>query len=1078
MKNILSKVIICLGILVCWSCNTDILFIPEEPAPAVGTGRVTVSVVGTGERTILPQDPIFSKFDFTFAAQNEQKNPDKITITAGEMVSVTVDLIPGEWTFIVTGYTRISGIEGIIDGDYRVGEGRAENIIVNEGHNPVLLISVEMKGEMRSDEKGILNWEITLHSDTQIASMKIQTMEGFIIKTADLRESSYGEIALEAGFYLLTFILDDQQAQTEVLHVYSGITSRVTQFLYNIPSFNSLNTAEEWLKNVPPNTVDTPYNIFLYGLNTWELGIISYEKYVNLDLSACEGDILSSPIISGDKLVSLVLPKGLASIGNRVFYGSNNLTIKELPAGLTSIGQSAFQGCTSLALKELPAGLISIGQSAFQGCTSLTLKELPAGLISIGVNAFSDCINLALTKLPAGITSIPGSAYGGTFSGCTSLALTELPARLAYIGDGAFYGCTNLALTELPARLAFIGRLAFYDCTSLALTKLPEGITTISGGTFAGCINLALTELPVGLTTIGDSVPRLKNGTVWHAGAFSDCISLALTELPASLSYIGEYAFSGCTSLALTGLPAGITTINNGTFSGCTSLALTELPPGLIAIYDDDGYYNGGAFRGCTSLALTELPAGLTYIGINAFYDCTSLALTELPAGITTINGGTFAGCSNLALTELPAGLTTIGDSTAIITVTNEIRYVGAFSDCISLALTELPAGLTYIGDGRDSYTNGVWNYGGVFSGCASLALTELPASLAYIGDGAFYGCTNLALTELPAGLTYIGSYAFHGCTSLELTKIPVGIAAIYPLTFAGCTRLLFIDLPAGLTSLSVSAFDYCSNLALIISHAVTPPYLSSSNYGSLSAGINNDLKVKVPCESVSAYMNDFYWRAYWHRISAYDGPVIDVTFNELSTNGCSTETTSMLTLYFSRDIDSLTGTDITLDAGSTGSVKGVLSKKETGIYQLSITGIMASGIVNVTLADKMNYNISPKSMSVAVSYVSVISVVSSSSIDVSFTGPTEKNITINKDILNDLSQSYEGSIFLSITETFDNYEWYIGKTKVASGNHVVLQADNPAFIIGYNWITVVVYSGTGSNAIPWSGVFLVMVNN
>jgi len=102
---------------------------------------------------------------------------------------------------------------------------------------------------------------------------------------------------------------------------------------------------------------------------------------------------------------------------------------------------------------------------------------------------------------------------------------------------------------------------------------------------------------------------------------------------------------------------------------------------------------------------------------------------------------------------------------------------------------------------------------------------------------------------------------------------------------------------------------------------------------------------------------------------------------------------------------------------------------------------------------------------------------VDSGTINVSFTGPSQKVISINRNVTNNLSKNAGGAITLSINESFDRYEWFVGTTNVASGNSVTLYANNPAFITGQNWITVVVYTGTGTNAIPWSGEFFVYIS-
>jgi len=108
--------------------------------------------------------------------------------------------------------------------------------------------------------------------------------------------------------------------------------------------------------------------------------------------------------------------------------------------------------------------------------------------------------------------------------------------------------------------------------------------------------------------------------------------------------------------------------------------------------------------------------------------------------------------------------------------------------------------------------------------------------------------------------------------------------------------------------------------------------------------------------------------------------------------------------------------------------------------------------------------------------YASWNALPSSAVINVPFIGPTEKNVSITRVTANNLSKSGGGSITLTINESFDRYEWFVGVTNVASGNNVTLQASNPAFTTGNNWITAVVYTGTGANAIPWSGELVIYV--
>jgi predicted CoA-binding protein len=263
-------------------------------------------------------------------------------------------------------------------------------------------------------------------------------------------------------------------------------------------TFNTLDALAEWLLRQPNNTAASPYHVVLTALDERGSDPFLYSllnalkgKYVSMDLSGCTFTEIDRAGFNrnenADKLVEIILPASLTSIGESAFYDCTSLALTSLPAGITSIGNYAFSGCTSLALTSLPAGITSIGNSAFSGCTSLALTSLPAGITFISNYAFNRCTSLALTSLPAGITFIDDYA----FEGCTSLALTSLPASLTSIDDYAFRGCTSLALTSLPASLTSIGQFAFSGCTSLAAQiTLPARLSSIGNSAFFGCTSL------------------------------------------------------------------------------------------------------------------------------------------------------------------------------------------------------------------------------------------------------------------------------------------------------------------------------------------------------------------------------------------------------------------------------------------------------------------------------------------------------------------------------------------------------------------------------------------------------------
>jgi hypothetical protein len=97
-----------------------------------------------------------------------------------------------------------------------------------------------------------------------------------------------------------------------------------------------------------------------------------------------------------------------------------------------------------------------------------------------------------------------------------------------------------------------------------------------------------------------------------------------------------------------------------------------------------------------------------------------------------------------------------------------------------------------------------------------------------------------------------------------------------------------------------------------------------------------------------------------------YLNPVI---FSSLNADGSLNEQTTKLTLTFNKDITGLDESDITINPGTTGTAKGGLTRQGTGVYELSVTGIIASGSISVTVS-KAGYSINPASLGAAVYYM------------------------------------------------------------------------------------------------------------
>lgn len=74
------------------------------------------------------------------------------------------------------------------------------------------------------------------------------------------------------------------------------------------------------------------------------------------------------------RLVSIVIPNSVTSIGNGVFGYCNSLTSVTIGSGVKSIGVEAFAFCYGLTSVTIGSGVTSIGDFVSKTSTCLALK--------------------------------------------------------------------------------------------------------------------------------------------------------------------------------------------------------------------------------------------------------------------------------------------------------------------------------------------------------------------------------------------------------------------------------------------------------------------------------------------------------------------------------------------------------------------------------------------------------------------------------------------------------------------------------------------------------------------------------
>ena len=373
-----------------------------------------------------------------------------------------------------------------------------------------------------------------------------------------------------------------------------------------------------------------------------------------------------------DKLIDVMLPDSLLSIGGNSFFHCAKLESIAIPESVTSIGAYAFCGCNSLASVTVPVGVTSIETGTFSESSMLEEVVLPNTVRAIGSHAFYKCPALTSVAIPDGVRIIQNM----TFYGCSSLETLVIPDSVLTIKDDAFCYCSSLKSLVFPDNMNPIEQLSLVGCSSLEEIALPGTQNVIVDKAFKDCTSLKRIYIPETVTSIGEY-------------AFDHCTSLEEIDIPDAVTSIGEYAFYYCSNLTVIELPNGISSIGTCTFAGCKKLETVQIPSGVETI-------GASAFAGCEMLSDVSLPSNLTRIEQKAFRNC---AFEEIiiPEGLSILHagngtGGVFSECKNLRKVTLPSSLQKFS--------------LGTFSGCNNLRELDIPASVTTLLDGISSEGN------------------------------------------------------------------------------------------------------------------------------------------------------------------------------------------------------------------------------------------------------------------------------------------------------------------------------------------------------------------------------------
>ena len=480
-----------------------------------------------------------------------------------------------------------------------------------------------------------------------------------------------------------------------------------------------------------------------------------------------------------DGIETLVINKGVTSIGNVAFMNFDSIKSVIIPDGVVSIGYMAFYGCRGLTDITIPSSVTRIGAYAFQYCESLTSIKMLNGLTELGDMSFSYCEKLDSIILPDNITSIgdyvfSGTAYyedkanwndGGLYINKYLLGVEDDFSGVFTIKNG----------TRLIADSAFAGK-------SITSVIIPDTVTSIGDYCFYRCDDLLGIKIPNSVTSIGEDA-------FYHYNSFYSKYDKFLIYCRKG-SYAASYAFANEEKIEVVYLDATDEesvvnrTINNINY-------YLDIRTGILEISGrgntDTLGFGGESWLSTYKLYITDvrLSEGITGIGQYDFSGLNRIHKITIPDSVTSIGWMSFSGCCNLREIKIPDKVTSI--------------YGRAFSGCEKLAKIILPDNITII-EGEVfnataySRDKANWEDGGLYINKYLLdvendfsgAFTVKKGTRLIAGE-AFWDCTNITSVVIPDTVMSIGDYCFRDCSNLLSVKIPYSVKNIGEFAFSGC---------------------------------------------------------------------------------------------------------------------------------------------------------------------------------------------------------------------------------------------------------------------------------------------------
>ena len=316
-------------------------------------------------------------------------------------------------------------------------------------------------------------------------------------------------------------------------------------------------------------TVKVTGNISQATLMSLASKIVKSNVEITLDLSETQGLVTISPASSNTsvfkdckKLVSVVFPSSLTTIGSYAFYDCDGLRSITIPKTVKTIGTYAFYSCDALESVEI-IGTETIGDSAFNSCKNLRSVYLKdAG--TIGTFAFRNCQSLQTVYLE-NIKTVGNYSFGDSsnadYSGNNKCLDTVTLKNITTIGRYAFGYAINLNLIEMK-NITTIREFAFIGCSALSAVNIDA--VTVEKGAFESCTSSTS-------VTIGKRVKELLNygnSNDYHS-VFQYCNGLTSVTFENTIGWNYKYSETSYSSIDVSNASTNVTRLRYCTTPWC-----------------------------------------------------------------------------------------------------------------------------------------------------------------------------------------------------------------------------------------------------------------------------------------------------------------------------------------------------------------------------------------------------------------------------------------------------------------------------------------------------------------------------